>query len=146
MELCSFLMRMSCRRNLVVRPRWLTVSICGMVLLSVSCIFEKRFSVEDALSDVRRIRRGQTKYFQKFGRYGLLEDLANEKLIPETLADGRNGNYSFDMKLVPNGFKLEASPLSDVGSCFFLDESGVIRASYDWKVHADEYSDAIKNQ
>ena len=86
------------------------------------------------------------EYLSRFGRYGVLTDLAREQLIKSEMSDGENSRYTFNIQISESGYTLEAYPDSDVGSCFFMDQTGVIRASYNWQKRADRNSEAIGKQ
>ena len=123
-----------------------TVFLLVTLLAINACVFSSRLYVEDALVSMRAIRGAQMEYLSRFGRYGVLTDLAREQLIKSEMSDGENSRYTFNIQISESGYTLEAYPDSDVGSCFFMDQTGVIRASYNWQKRADRNSEAIGKQ
>lgn len=98
---------------------------------------------------LRQIRQAEKKYYESYGKnnYGTLDILAENNLIDDDLVDGKDQGYTFDLRVTGSSYTVSACPIGDdTGGCLFMDESGVIRASYSDDVPADRSSEAIKNQ
>jgi hypothetical protein len=120
----------------------------------ISCVLKSRINDGESLRDMREIRKAQEIFYKNFNkkRYASLTELKQNNLISEALADGINNSYKFEVLTAESHYTLRVSPVKDsfssqnAGSCFFMDESGVIRTSYNPNVLADEKSEAIKSQ
>ena len=118
----------------------------AILLFNGACPFENKISVENALIRMREIREADLNFYRRHKKFGSLQDLSSNKFLPGELADGVDVNYRFELKPAGDTYTLNAIPLRDVGSCFFMDESGVIRASYSSQALANRSSEAIKKQ
>jgi hypothetical protein len=116
------------------------------ILAGTACLFEKRLAVENALIRLREIRKAESVFREKHGRFGTLEELKRADLIPERIVDGEDFGYRFLLTLDRSGYRVRADPHGDIGSSFFMDQTGVIRASLKYDVPADQYSAPIKKQ
>ena len=116
------------------------------ICLTGSCLFKTRFPVENALVRMKQIRASEAEFKKNNSRFGSLQELVDSKMISADLSDGYDENYQFRLAAEKDGYTLEAIPTGDVGSCFYLDETGIIRASYNFEIPAGKSSPAIKNQ
>jgi hypothetical protein len=120
----------------------------GAIFLS-SCVFAPHLNDANALQKLRQIRQAEKTYYESHGKnnYGALDILAENNLIDDDLADGKDQGHTFDLRVTGSSYTVNASPIGEnAGGCFFMDESGVIRASYRDDVPANRSSEAIKNQ
>ena len=121
-----------------------------LVIVSTGCnSLDPRMKDHVSLQNVKRVRRAEKEFLEVKGRYGTLEELGQLKLIPEGLRDGSDNGYSFELKTDGASYSVNADPLPDPGQIhnhFFMDETGVIRASNDAAKRADKQSDAISSQ
>ncbi len=130
----------------VVRGLLLLAGSLVTILAINACTFSNRLYVQDVLQSIREIRGAQVTYFSQMGRYGTLTELAGNQLIDKEISDGQQSHYSFVLEISASAYTLEVYPDSDVGSCFFMDETGVIRASFYWQTRSDRNSEAIQKQ
>jgi hypothetical protein len=119
---------------------------CLVCTFAAGCVFENRLTVENALKRIRQIRSAEQDYRRSHGRYGSIDDLYQTRLIPEELGDGVDMGYTFELFADVSQYSLDARPIRDTGSSFYMDETGVIRASYTSNAPANKSSEAIKNQ
>ena len=93
-----------------------------------------------AVQQIHNIQTAQTQYFLQFGRYaaslaelgppaGGVAGASGADLIPSDLASGVKGGYRFTLQGGPNGYRLQALPIS-YGKTgvrgFYTDESLVV--------------------
>ena len=124
----------------------------ALSFLFVGCeIIDRRLKADYFLQNIRQIRQGEKEFFRSHGRYGTLEELTQAELISDKLRDGVDQGYTFNLRVGGDSFSVNADPVPDSSGLvrdnhFFMDETGVIRASNESNEPANEHSDAIKNQ
>lgn len=109
----------------------LLIAVAGLL----SCE-RTRFRLNEvgAQSAMRSIRKAENIYRSRDSqnRFGTLQELHSSGLIDADLASGTKNGYRYDVRVGKDSFSAIATPLEhDVtGSwSFYLDESGIIRAS-----------------
>lgn len=107
------------------------------------------------MHSIRSIRNAERTYFQQYGRYGSLKELAELDLIARSLADGRSSGHIFELRLEYNNYHLTVIPedLEQLRSknngeilTFYVDGTSLIRASVDRNKIADSSNDPIGKQ
>jgi hypothetical protein len=122
------------------------ISIVTVAFVIAACFSSERVRVAGTLERIRQVRTGQTEFHTRYSRYGSLQDLSTQKLIPADIADGRAWDYSFSLVADSMAYRIEAVPNGEDGICFFMDETGIIRSSYSPVIRATRESEAIGNQ
>lgn len=110
------------------------------------CIGYERLTVINAIMRMKQIREAEAKYHQANGEFASIAELSKNASIPRQLQDGEDMNYRFDLEIHSEGYSVNACPLSDTGSCLFMDQTGIIRASLSWTKRANANSMAIEDQ
>jgi hypothetical protein len=126
-------------------------SLCKLAPLLLICLMSacQRLNTEAANRIMRDIRTAEAAFKKDFGRYGTLKELAEAQLISNSLADGIDKGYNFEMKPNVDSYEVIAVPLERddkyqyVGWSFYLNQSGVIRGRTYGK--ANSYSVANKD-
>ena len=100
---------------------------------------------------MRLIRKAQNTYRSQNRQnvFATLQELHSSSLIDAELADGTKGGYRYDVRVGKDAYSVTAVPLEyDVtGSwSFYLDQSGVIRASITKGRPADSNDAPIRDQ
>ena len=122
-----------------------------LVVLTVSCMmFRQRLAVENAVQRLKQIRQAQVKHLELETVYGNLEDLHMAHLLADELADGHDQGYFFTIVKSADGYIASATPdgsdPDEIGTSFFLDQTGVIRASFVRSQPAGPKNDPIYKQ
>jgi len=123
--------------------KWKTVTIFffSMMYLVMACrTIEVRTNENLAIATMKAIKIAEQTYKEKnkFGQYGVLADLVNAQLLPDSLKDGRDKGYIFRIIIENNTYKAIAipekyTPTTQNGTgriSLFLDQSGIIRMGY----------------
>jgi hypothetical protein len=98
---------------------------------------EYRLNQEAAIESIKSIRAAQQKFREIHvgGRYGSLKELADAGLIDQSLSDGRDRGYRFEIRLKDDSYSAVAVPevfgesayKGTGGISLYVDETGVIR-------------------
>src|SRR5262245_18601343 len=126
------------------------VLLCGLgILLTESCSLESRLKAGHLLKNIKTIREGERQYFNANGRFASLEELAQSELVSDELRDGEDEGYVYALNVYGPSYRLIADPVPDNSgqmqeNRFFMDETGVIRASDDPSRPASKYDVPIK--
>ncbi len=128
-------------------------SILIALLIFTSCVNSPRLKTSNALDRLREIRKAQETYRQSVGEnsYGSLGELVNAGLVSGALSDGEDWGYRFHLSVDGATYRIIAEPIGQEPSetayvRFYMDESGVIRATFQSSVTPDKNSDPIRNQ
>jgi len=110
-----------------------------MAAIAIPNIFAARTAAYEssALHSIRTLSQAEATYYNVFGKYGRLDELAAQGLIDSQLATGSKNGYTFSVELTTNelnapGFAVAAVPMeyrSTGRRSFYCDESFVIRAA-----------------
>jgi len=135
----------------ILRKVTLIVQIVLTSHLFGSCGTEYRLDVITALEKTKEVRGAQEKYREIYGNgsYGRLEELARYQLISQDIADGENRNYRFELRVNGPEYQLRVVRIQreyDNDLSFFMDETGIIRASDQVNCPADKFSEPIGKQ
>jgi hypothetical protein len=115
--------------------RLLCILVIVLAGLLLSCKQTRyRLNEVSAQSSLRLIRKSESIYRSqdRQNRFGTLQQLHSSGLIDGGLASGTKDGYRYDLRVGTDSFSATATPLEyDVtGSwSYYLDESGIIRAS-----------------
>lgn len=96
---------------------------------------QRRSNDEYAVQMVKELRKAQSEFLKKHNRYGLLNELCEENLLPEKMADEVESGYKFNLTIKENRYAAQAVPQnygtaqSEGNLSLYLDESGVIRSA-----------------
>jgi serine/threonine protein kinase len=87
-----------------------------------------------ALKTLEELRDAQIRYLEERGRYGELDDLFREHLIPEALASGESDGYRFELRVGRGGerWMATAAPLEEGKTgkrCFATSHEGWVYVS-----------------
>ncbi len=90
-----------------------------------------------SLANLRYIYSAEATYYNQYEKYGTLQELCAEKLIPQDLESGTKNGYRFSVEVVerddyPTGFEAVCVPETYPNSgrrSFYLDETGVVRGA-----------------
>ncbi len=112
----------------------LVITILASVSLPNMLSSRKQANEVNAISVLREVSKGQELYRHRHSPagYGTLVQLAGDGLIADIIATGHKSGYSFTMPAAPTAgtYSLLATPDLNAGNrSFFVDESGVIRAT-----------------
>lgn len=132
---------------------FVVIACIGIATAFGSCFGGQRLDAGTALHRLRQVRHAQEKYrdANEDGKYGTLRELGDAALIPADLVDGEDSGYRFDLDTSGSTYEISAEPIGiesgkALGNSFFMDETGVIRASNENFTKATNSSDPIKNQ
>ena len=110
----------------------------GLASFSVACLtsgMKIHLTTATALEHLREIRAAETKFRDSSPtrRYATLDELLKESLVPKVLDDGVDYNYKFELATTDSGYTVHADAIDfdSSGGNFFMDETGIIRASLD---------------
>ncbi len=126
----------------------LKVIALGIVIVGTlsSCLSDQRLPVLKAEQSLRSIRAAEQRTLSANHRFATLSELAQSGEIQKSLSDG----YRFELILTSSGYRVIASPTPLVSErepiSFFMDETGVIRASISPDVVPSTKSDPIAEQ
>ncbi len=129
-----------------------TFSSLGLAVVFASCVGGQRLDTGTALHRLRQVRKGEEEYQKSIGngRFGTMNELGEAGLIPAELVDGEDSGYRFELKTDGLTYSITANPAEngtnqELGNSFFMDESGVIRASNKHLTPANASSEPINN-
>lgn len=139
--------------TLSIQNRILTaiyISTLLLVSLGTCCVYDRRLDVVNAMERLRELRTAEERFLQATGHYGDLDQLVQRHLLTQDLADGVDQGYNFKLETNGTEFMVIAAPdgnnVDAVGTSFYLDQTGIIRASFEPGVTADGASEPIRNQ
>jgi hypothetical protein len=116
------------------------------IIQSASCYFENHVAVENVLVQLRQFRDAEARFQAQNGRFGRPSELIEKGLVSTALFHVDEPAYEFHVNVADHEYEVVAKPKRDVGSYFYLDNTGIIRSSYSTEVPAISSSEAIKNQ
>ena len=118
-----------------------------LVLACCQCSLHRRIGLELAISEAELIRDAQRDFKNVTGRYATFDDFQQNNsgsYRPRRLEDD---GYTAELQAGENMYKLlirEVNPPDSLESLsLYVDETGVIRASFDPKKMADNMSEPI---
>ena len=118
----------------------IVTALTAMVSVTATTIF-KHGRETAALGHIRALQNAQTQFYSVKRRFApTLKDLSTAKLIPEHLAAGTLGGYTFELTGVEEAFTVKASPErqgKSGDSNYFTDDSLVIRQNDQRPADAD---------
>jgi Tfp pilus assembly protein PilE len=126
------------KRNKIVVIAAIMFFFVGIVMYIASSASEElavRFNEDSAVENLKNLRDMQSKYFNKHSSYADVKELCLSRLVQESLCDGVDQGYKFNIEAIGTKYTINAVPISygikGTGTIsFFLDESGIIRGGY----------------
>lgn len=117
--------------------RFLLLAAAALTLMG--CAEQAVTAMESAnetaiIATLRSLHAIQTQFLMSKQRYGSLEELRSEGLVDHSIAGGKKHGYVFTVVSADErGYALRADPAPDNRlnqRHFYIDQSGVVRASY----------------
>ncbi|MBX3245308.1 MAG: hypothetical protein KF685_12730 [Acidobacteria bacterium] len=108
-----------------------------------------RIQIEEIIQNTREIRIAQLDFRQNNMRYGSLKELVGSGFLNDDLEDGKNAGYVFELINEEDRYQLtvfmdntdsQSIKEDQERLSLYLDETGIIRASFDPKVLANPNS------
>jgi hypothetical protein len=93
---------------------------------------QTRLNGEKAISAMVKIRDGERAFRSNHGRFGTLEDLAQDKLIDPEIASGSYHQYELRVEATATTYKATASPVKPRAPgawSLYVDQNSVIRSN-----------------
>ncbi|MHC4661990.1 MAG: hypothetical protein ACYS8W_09915 [Planctomycetota bacterium] len=112
----------------------IAIATLGSSVLLSSCTSESSVSEAKVIAALRTISSTQEQFNSKHGRYGSLNELADENFIDSTIASGKCHGYSFEMFATEDTWYVNATPIDfgkTGGRGFYVDQTGVLRFTAD---------------
>ena len=121
----------------------LGIVLCILILLlNIGCsddwgkhvVGDWRYNHHKVSIALKQIRKAQATYKDKQGNYGSIDDLIAAKLIDTKMASKEFYGYNVKIRHEPNSYEVIATPIKYGGTglrYYYLDESGIIRVSWE---------------
>jgi hypothetical protein len=131
----------------------LFITAIVIFLITPSCgnHLEEQIDFELAAQSTREIRNAEMDYRQDYDTYADLPILVDEKLLDEKFRDGVDSGYEFRLEATRDRYTLRVTKQLKNGkhdpgqeASFYLDETGIVRESFDPYHPADAQSYRIR--